>query len=185
VRGSFLELAQNKKTGVKKRGLPKGKTNNPNGRPKAGLKFNPAAHKQKRQAPSDESLKLFETRDSAEKWIRGRLAKQVDDYDRLIDELNADLSANTEAIGDLANKGKEPTSVLMRGRQSTFASLRTLMAGQQELMVHLIKSRGLLGNLDDEDGGGDVMLNVHRLPPQRQAPPPVEKTPGDDVVAGS
>lgn len=107
--------------------------------------------------------------------MRQRLSRQVSDYDFLIDQLRLDLKANTRAAQLLMKDKKPVTSELMRARQSILTSMRTLMGGQQELMISLMKSRNLLGDLGGEDEGGDVIIQVQRLPPDE---PGTETTDG-------
>lgn len=103
--------------------------------------------------------RMFKDRETADKWIRTRLAVQVQDYDILIEQLKEDLLANTKAM----QAGS--SSELLRNRNSIMTTLRTLMAGQQELMIALVKARELMSDLGSDNAGGDVTVVVGRPPP--------------------
>lgn len=110
---------------------------------------------------------IFRDRKTADAWMRERLARQAADYDTLIAQLQADLAASTRAMKGYSDAGQPVPAELLRNRQSVLTSMRTIMAGQQEMMTSLMKSRNLLDDLGDAAGGGDVHITfVPRPPPQ-------------------
>lgn len=147
------------------------------GRPASRVCFAPKPPARKRKTTAKDSP--FGSRTRADDWMRAGLATQVEDYDFMIAQLRSDFNEIAQAMREAkANDQPVPTE-LLRARQSTLASMRTLMAGKQELMLALLKTKKLLNNLAEEDVGGDLVIQVTRLP-DRPPQPVRDDLPPDD-----
>lgn len=114
---------------------------------------------------------MFKSQKSANAWAKQRLARNTNNVDFLVDHLKEDLVAVKEAQKSFEKKKKPIPTELLRQKQGIMTSLRTLISGDQSMLLALIAKRNLLTDINGEDEkGGDVVFEVAPLPPVDDGP---------------
>jgi hypothetical protein len=100
----------------------------------------------------------------------------------MVRQLESDLRANTRAMQELRKKKKSVSTELLRNRQAIMTSIRTILGGQQDLLMNYHK----IVHAESGNQGGDTIIRVTKLPPRPEARqrsiPPLEI---DDVAPDS